>query len=79
MALITKKIGIELELAEGEKATEAIHKAKLFVQSELSSGGISADLLESFVRQIKNTQDSLKNLSEKAQQGLPYDDEIPFQ
>lgn len=73
-----REVGIELEIEEGEKASDVAHKARLFVQSQLASSNLNADLLESFVRQIKYTQDALSNLSEKTQQALPLEDEIPF-
>lgn len=73
-----RKVGIELEIEDGETAAQVAYKAKLFVQSQLASNAVSAELLESFVRQIKHTQDALNNLADKTQASLPIDDEIPF-
>lgn len=73
-----KKIGIELELADGEKAEDAIRKAKLFVQAQLADGSLSPQLIESVVRNIKSAQSSILDLADKMQATLPLDDEIPF-
>lgn len=73
-----KKVGIELEVESGEKAVDVIHKAKLFVQSQLSSENLNADLLESVVRRVKGAQEAMQDLADKAQSSLKLDDEIPF-
>lgn len=73
-----KKIGIELELQEGEKAADAIAKAKIFVQSQLADSSLSPQFIESVVRNISNAQESIFDLTDTMQKTIPLDNEIPF-
>ncbi len=73
-----REVGIELEVEDGEKAQEVMHKAKLFVQASLAGDAVSATLLESVVRSVKNAQSVIEDFSKKAQESLSLDDEIPF-
>lgn len=73
-----RKVGIELQIEDGEAAADVLQKAKLFVQSSLASQSLNAALLESFVRKVKSTQDALVELNDKVKDTLPLDDDIPF-
>lgn len=73
-----KECGIELEIAEGEKAADVLVKAKLFVQAALASENLNQDFLEDVVRRVKYASEAIENLRDKAQKALPIDDEIPF-
>jgi hypothetical protein len=73
-----KKVGIEIEIAEGEKAADVFKKAKLFVQACLSSDSVNPQLLENIVRRMHEAQHSIDDFVKKAQEALPLEDEIPF-
>lgn len=73
-----KKVGIHLEIEEGETAKEALAKAKIFVQAALSSPEISGDLLENVVRSVKNAESAMQRFADSVQKSLPLDEEIPF-
>lgn len=73
-----RKVGIELEVQDGEKAIDAVQKAKLFVQGCLSSNEVPAHFLEEMVRSVKSAHHMLDQFSKKAQETLSLDDKIPF-
>lgn len=73
-----KEVGIELEIAEGEKAEEAFKKAKLFVQACLASDSVNPQLIEGIVRSVRDAQRQIDRLAESAQESLSLADEIPF-
>ena len=73
-----REVGIELEVEDGEKAADAIHKAKLFVQGCLASDAVPTVLLEELTRSVKNAHHIIDQFSKKTQETLNLDDEIPF-
>lgn len=73
-----RKVGIELEVGEGEKAADVMHKARLFAQAQLSSECLNPALLENLVRSLESAQNAIDRFAEKTQEALPLNDEIPF-
>lgn len=73
-----RKVGIELEVHDGEKAADVMAKARLFVQSSLSGNDLAPNLLENVIRSVKDAQRVIEDFSNKAQQSLSLDEEIPF-
>jgi hypothetical protein len=73
-----RKVGIELEVEAGEKAADVMAKARIFVQSSLSGDNLSPHLLESVIRSVKNAQQAIEDFSNKTQESLRLEDEIPF-
>lgn len=74
-----KKIGVELQVEKGEKASDVLKKAKIFVQAALlSEEALKPEVLESFLSSMKYAADRMENAAKKAQASFEIDDEIPF-
>jgi hypothetical protein len=72
-----QELAIELELEEGEKAKDALQKAKLFVKAGLASDGISPALVEGIAKRLRDAQSAMDDLVARAQEAT-LEDEIPF-
>lgn len=74
------RIGIELEVGEGEKAQTVLEKARLFVQANLPDPHLERRVSEA-ERILASPDDFTGRQVQQARQvieGLPDDDDLPF-